>query len=95
LKLADRALVTDRKQLVQRLVDDVINADRPDLLDDLATTPVARTLRRAFGQFRAAFPDWRQDIVELVGEDPPSSPGSGARAPTSGHGEAWLPPAAP
>ena len=70
MKLADRALVTDRKQLVQRLVDDVINADRPDLLDDLATTPVARTLRRAFGQFRAAFPDWRQDIVELVGEGP-------------------------
>jgi predicted ester cyclase len=61
--------MTDAKALVHRLVDDVINANNPDALDDIATPAVARTLRRAFAQFRAAFPDWHQDIIELVAED--------------------------
>jgi SnoaL-like polyketide cyclase len=61
--------VTDPKTLVQRLVDDVINANNPDTLDDIATPALARTLHRAFDQFRAAFPDWHQQIIELVAED--------------------------
>jgi predicted ester cyclase len=60
--------VTDPKTLVQQLVDDVINADDPDALDYIATPALARTLRRAFDQFRAAFPDWHQEIIELVAE---------------------------
>ena len=60
--------MTDPKSIVRRLVDDVINADDLGSLDDLATPPVARTLRRAFEQFRAAFPDWHQDIVDLVAD---------------------------
>lgn len=62
--------MTDPKALVRRLVDDVINADDPDVLDDIATTTLARTLRRAFDQFRSAFPDWHQEIIELVAEGP-------------------------
>jgi predicted ester cyclase len=61
--------MTGPKALVQRLVDDVINANNPDALDDIATPALARVLRRAFGQFRAAFPDWHQEIIELVAED--------------------------
>ena len=61
--------MTDPKTLVQRLVDDVINANNPDALHDLATPALARTLRRAFDQFRAAFPDWHQEIIQLVAED--------------------------
>jgi predicted ester cyclase len=61
--------VTGPKVLVQRLVDDVITANNPDALDDIATPALARVLRHAFAQFRAAFPDWRQEIVELVAED--------------------------
>jgi predicted ester cyclase len=60
--------MTDPKSLVRRLVDDVINADNPNALDDVATPALARTLRRAFDQFRAAFPDWHQEIIELVAE---------------------------
>jgi predicted ester cyclase len=60
--------VTGPKAIVRRLVDDVINSDDPDTLDDIATPALARTLRRAFDQFRAAFPDWHQEIVELVAE---------------------------
>ena len=62
--------MTDPKALVRRLADDVINANDPDALDDIATPALARTLRRAFDQFRAAFPDWHQDIIELVAEGP-------------------------
>src|SRR5918996_4118027 len=61
--------MADPKALVQRLVDDVINADDTNVLDEIATPALARTLRRAFDQFRAAFPDWHQDIVQLVAED--------------------------
>jgi predicted ester cyclase len=60
--------MTDAKLLVRRLVDDVINANNLAALDDIATPALARTLRRAFDQFRAAFPDWHQEIVELVAE---------------------------
>jgi predicted ester cyclase len=60
--------VTDPKTLVRRLVGDVINANDPDALDDIATPALARTLRRSFGQFRDAFPDWHQEIIELVAE---------------------------
>lgn len=60
--------MTEPKVLIRRLVDDVINANHPDALDDIAAPALARTLRRAFDQFRAAFPDWHQDIVELVAE---------------------------
>lgn len=61
-------MTTDPKALVQRLVDDVINADDTAALDHIAAPPLARTLRRAFDQFRTAFPDWRQEIVQLVAE---------------------------
>lgn len=60
--------MTDPKILVRRLVDDVINADDLDALDDIAVRPLARTLRRAFSQFRAAFPDWHQHVIELIAE---------------------------
>jgi predicted ester cyclase len=56
------------KQLVHRLVDDVINARCFESLDGLATSRLAPKLRTAFEQFRAAFPDWHQEIVELVEE---------------------------
>jgi predicted ester cyclase len=56
------------KRLVYRLVDDVINARRHDALEDLATSGLAPKLRTAFERFLAAFPDWHQEIVELVEE---------------------------
>ena len=62
--------VTDPKALVQRLVDDVITVGDTDVLYDIATPALARTLHLAFDQFRAAFPDWHQEIVELVAEGP-------------------------
>lgn len=53
---------------MRRLVDEVINARRFDVLDELATDRLAPRLRDAFEQFAAAFPDWHQRVVELVEE---------------------------
>ena len=61
--------MSDPKALVRRLVDEVINTGDLDALDGIASPALARSLRRAFDRFRAAFPDWRQEIVELVAED--------------------------
>lgn len=57
------------KALVRRLVDEVINGNDLDVLDELAAPRLAPKLRTAFEQFRAAFPDWRQELVQLVAED--------------------------
>ncbi len=56
------------KALVRRLVDEVINAGDMDLLDELFAPELAPRMRRLFGSFRSAFPDWREKIVELVAE---------------------------
>jgi hypothetical protein len=66
---SDGGTPSPNKQLVHRLVDDVIDARRFESLDGLATSRLAPKLRTAFEQFRAAFPDWHQEIVELVGPD--------------------------
>ncbi len=56
------------KQVVRRLVADVINAQHLEVLDEVCAPQLAPKLRRAFTEFRAAFPDWHQEIIELVGE---------------------------
>ncbi|HEX6238735.1 MAG TPA: ester cyclase [Acidimicrobiales bacterium] len=61
--------MTDSKETVARLVTEVINGRKLDLLDELCTPQFAPKLRRAFSEFLDAFPDWRQGIVELVAED--------------------------
>ena len=56
------------KDLVRRLVYEIINGHRLELLDELCTPALAPKLRLAFTQFREAFADWKQTIVELVAE---------------------------
>ena len=56
------------KQLVRRLVDDAINGDRASVLDQVCTRRLAAELREWFTPFRVGFPDWRQEIDELVAE---------------------------
>jgi predicted ester cyclase len=56
------------KALVRRLVDEVVNARDESVLDELADGDVAAAARRWIGPFRAAFPDFRMEIVRLVAE---------------------------
>lgn len=56
------------KELVRRLVNEGINDEHVTVLDEICTEALATELRRWFTPFRAGFPDWRQDIIELVAE---------------------------
>jgi predicted ester cyclase len=56
------------KELVRRLVDQAINNDDPAALDEVCTKRLANELRQWFAPFRAGFPDWRQEVVELLAE---------------------------
>ena len=56
------------KQLVRRLVDDAINGENTSVLDEVCTARFAAELREWFGPFRVGFPDWRQEVDELVAE---------------------------
>lgn len=56
------------KAAVRRLVDEVMNARRLDVLDELCTPSMARRWRRWAAPFHASFPDMRMEIVQLVAE---------------------------
>lgn len=61
--------MSEPKALVRRIVDEAMNANDLAILDDLCSAQLAPKLRTAFTQFRVAFPDWHQELIELVGED--------------------------
>ena len=52
--------------LVSDLVEDVMNGNDLDRLEQLCEPQLASKLRVAFTQFRTAFPDWRQELIETV-----------------------------
>ena len=52
----------------RRMVE-AINAGIEDtVVDEMFTPRAARRVKRLFAEFRSAFPDWREEIVELVAE---------------------------
>ena len=56
------------KDLVRRLVDQVVNARDLDLLDEIADGEIASAARRWIGPFRDSFPDFTMEIVDLIAE---------------------------
>ncbi len=58
----------ENKTVVRRLVDDLINQGNLDAADEFFSPHLAPQAKQGFSMFRAAFPDWREDIVELVAE---------------------------
>ena len=56
------------KRLVRRLVEEVVNAGDLSVLDEIYTAPMARAARRWIEPFRASFPDFEMNIVQLVAE---------------------------
>jgi predicted ester cyclase len=57
------------KELVHHLVEEVVNQSNEAALDDVASGELADAARRWIGPFRAAFPDFRMEIVDLIAED--------------------------
>ena len=56
------------KQLVRRLVEEVVNRRDLDALDEIASGQLAQLARRWISPFRASFPDFTMRIVSLVTE---------------------------
>jgi predicted ester cyclase len=57
------------RQLVRRVVEEVVNRRNAELLDELAEGRFARLAHRWISPFRSSFPDFRMEIVELVAEN--------------------------
>ena len=58
----------DPKSVVRRLIEDVINGGRLDVIDELYTAAMARGAHRWIAPFRESFPDVHMEIVELIAE---------------------------
>ena len=54
--------------MVQRVVEAINAGDEDVAVDELFAPRAARRVKRLFAEFRSAFPDWREEIVELVAE---------------------------
>jgi predicted ester cyclase len=58
----------ENKDMVRRMVE-AINAGEEDAaVGEVFAPRAARRVKRLFAQFRSAFPDWQEEIVELVAE---------------------------
>ena len=58
----------ENKALVRRLVEGINAGDIDGTADELFAPRAARRVKRLFTEFYKAFPDWREEIVELVAE---------------------------
>ena len=58
----------ENKAMVRRMVE-AINAGNEDaVVEEYFAPSAARRVKRLFAEFRSAFPDWHEEIVELVAE---------------------------
>ncbi len=54
--------------MVRRMVEGINAGEIEGTVEELFAPRVARRVKRLFAEFRTAFPDWREEIVELVAE---------------------------
>jgi predicted ester cyclase len=57
------------KLLIQRLVQEAVNQANLDVLAEVADGEFAQAAMQWVGPFRAAFPDFSMEIVDLVAEE--------------------------
>jgi predicted ester cyclase len=56
------------KATIRRLIHEVFNGGRLDVIDELYTPELAPAARRWIAPFRRSFPDVHMDIVDLIAE---------------------------
>jgi predicted ester cyclase len=56
------------KLLIRRLVQEAVNPGNPEVLNEVAEGEFAEAARRWIGPFRASFPDFTMEIVDLVAD---------------------------
>jgi len=59
----------ENKAMVRRMVEGINTGDIEATVDELFAPRAARRVKRLFTEFYTAFPDWREEIVELVAEE--------------------------
>ena len=57
------------KDVVRRLIAEVLNAGRLDVVDELYAPTLAPRAKRWIAPFRASFPDVHMEVVELIAEE--------------------------
>jgi predicted ester cyclase len=58
----------ENKTMVRRLVEAINAGEEDTVVEELFAPRAARRIKRLFAEFRSAFPDWHEEIVELVAE---------------------------
>lgn len=61
-------MLEENKAMVRRMVEGINAGEIEATVDELFAPRAARRVKRLFGEFYAAFPDWREEIVDLVAE---------------------------
>ncbi len=59
----------ENKALVLRMVEGINAGDIEGTVEELFAPRAARRVKRLFMEFYTAFPDWHEEIVELVAEE--------------------------
>jgi predicted ester cyclase len=65
---ADDSAAGDPKAVVRRLIDEVMNGGRLEVIDELYAPQMVAAARRWIAPFRESFPDVQMEIVELIAE---------------------------
>lgn len=60
--------MAEPKAVVQRLIDEVLNGGRMEVIDEIYSAELAPAARRWIEPFRTAFPDVEMQTLELVAE---------------------------
>jgi predicted ester cyclase len=61
-------VLEEHKAMVRRMVEGINAGDIEGTVDEMFAPRAARRVKRLFTEFYTAFPDWREEIVELVAE---------------------------
>ena len=61
-------MVEKNKDMVRRMVEAINEGREDEAVAGLFAPRTARPVGRLFAEFRSAFPDWHEEIVQLVGE---------------------------
>jgi predicted ester cyclase len=61
-------VVEKNKDMVRRMVEAINEGREDEAVAGLFAPRAARRVGRLFAEFRSAFPDWHEEIVQLVGE---------------------------
>ena len=58
----------ENKAMVRCMVEAINEGSEAEAVDELFEPRAARRVKRLFAKFRSAFPDWREEVVQLVAE---------------------------